>query len=649
MQFKHPEILYALLLLIIPIIVHLFQLQRFSKVAFTNVKFLKNIVQQTRKSSRVKKLLILATRMLAFACLIIAFSQPYFSKFTTQQTIETTIYLDNSYSMQAKGAQGELLKSAAQKIIENATDLNTSITLLTNSTKFQNLDATNLKNELVTIQYSPNKVDLETVFLELNKQKSNTTNTLYKNILISDFQKINIKNKYSVTNANTSNILLKTTPTEHNNIYIDTVYIKTTTAEEILLNVVVKSVETNNLNVAVSLLNNKKLIGKTTANFTENNIATIQFSISNTTNFSGEILLADEVLPFDNHFYFTISKPAKINVLCIGENAAFLSKIYTENEFNYTNKALQNLNYNDLQNQQLIILNELEIIPIELTNNLLDFIKNIGNIVVIPTENCDLNSYNQLLNKLQIGTINSKVEEEHLITSINYNHPLISQVFEKKVENFQYPSTKFNFNTQLNNPNSVLTFDNNMPFIASINSTNNTFYWIATSLKTTFTNFTQSPLVVPIFYNFAKNSLKINDLYYTINPNTSFDIKTSLGKDEVLKMSNSNSTFIPLQKITQNKVTIDLQNVPLESGFYNLLKDNEIISTIALNYNKDESNLTYANVENIVENATILTSIDEIFEEINNQQQINWLFKWFLSFSVLFLLIEMLILKYFKI
>ena len=59
MQFKHPEILYALLLLIIPIIVHLFQLQRFVKVPFTNVKFLKNIVQQTRKSARIKKLLIL--------------------------------------------------------------------------------------------------------------------------------------------------------------------------------------------------------------------------------------------------------------------------------------------------------------------------------------------------------------------------------------------------------------------------------------------------------------------------------------------------------------------------------------------------------------------------------------------------------------
>lgn len=54
MQFKHPEILYALFALLIPIFIHLFQLQRFVKIPFTNVRFLKEIELQTRKSSRLK-------------------------------------------------------------------------------------------------------------------------------------------------------------------------------------------------------------------------------------------------------------------------------------------------------------------------------------------------------------------------------------------------------------------------------------------------------------------------------------------------------------------------------------------------------------------------------------------------------------------
>ena len=67
MQFKHPEILYFLFLLVIPILVHLFQLRRFKKEYFTNVKLLKELQIQTRKSSKIKKWLLLATRLLLLA------------------------------------------------------------------------------------------------------------------------------------------------------------------------------------------------------------------------------------------------------------------------------------------------------------------------------------------------------------------------------------------------------------------------------------------------------------------------------------------------------------------------------------------------------------------------------------------------------
>jgi hypothetical protein len=49
MQFKHPEILYFLFLLIVPLLVHLFQFRRF-KEYFTNVRFLAALSVQTRKA-----------------------------------------------------------------------------------------------------------------------------------------------------------------------------------------------------------------------------------------------------------------------------------------------------------------------------------------------------------------------------------------------------------------------------------------------------------------------------------------------------------------------------------------------------------------------------------------------------------------------
>lgn len=652
MQFKHPEILYALLLLSIPIIVHLFQLQRFIKVPFTNVAFLKNIERQTRKSAQLKKWFVLLSRLLAFSCLILAFSQPYFSESSTRQHVNVTIYLDNSYSMQAKGEQGELLKSAAQKIIENNNIQNSTFTLITNDENFNNLDAKSLKNELIDLHYSPNKLDINTVLLKAKSNYSSKINTLNKIILISDFQNINIQNKINFTIVNSPISLLQLSPKEAQNIYLDSVSLERKSSTETMLNVLVKSTQVIDSNVPVSLFQEENLIGKTTAKFANSNRSAIQFSLQNSNNFNGKISLVDDGMEFDNDFYFSISTPEKINVLSIGNPAEFLPKIYTAHEFNFTTSLLSNLNYNKIQNQHLIILNEMIDIPAELLRSLVEFSENGGSLVAIPSQEANIDSYNALLNAFQSGKISAKIENEHQITAINYEHPLIADVFEKKVTNFQYPKTALYYQNNFKNSSTILKLDNNSPFISATKTKNGTFYWISSPLNKGISDFTQSPLVVPVFYNFAKNSLKTGQLYYTIAPENEIVITAPIGKDEVLKISNETNAFIPLQKVSQNKVELTLLDVMLQSGFYKISKNEDVLKTISLNYNREESDTNYADLKSMVgnaENVHVSSSIDDLFNEIGNQQKINLLFKWFLAFSVLFLLIEMLLLKYFKI
>ncbi len=652
MQFKHPEILYALFLLSIPIIVHLFQLQRFVKVPFTNVAFLKNIEKQTRKSAKLKKWLVLISRLLALSCIILAFSQPYFSKSSTQQQVNISIYLDNSYSMQAKGENGELLKSAAQKIIENNNLQNSTFTLITNEENLKNLDANGLKKELISLQYSPNKLDLNTVLLKAKGNFTDEIKTLNKIILLSDFQNVNIDNKIDFTIVNSPVSLLQLTPNEAQNIFLDSVSIEQKSSTETTLSALVKSSQIITETIPVSLFQDETLIGKTTAKFANSYRQTVEFTLTNAANFNGKISLVDVGMEFDNDFYFSISAPEKINVFSIGNPAEFLQKIYTENEFNFTASALSSLNYNSIQNQHLIILNELDEIPAELLRSLSEFMENGGNLVVIPSQNIKIDSYNRFLNAFQAGRISGKVENEHQITSINYGHPLIDDVFEKKVTNFQYPKTAIHFQNNAGNSSAILKFDNNSPFISSIKKPNGNFYWISSPLNIGISDFTQSPLVVPIFYNFAKNSLKASQLYYTVAPENNIEIKASIGKDDVLKISNETGAFIPLQKVSQNKVDLMLSDVPLQSGFYKVYSGNNVVKTIALNYNREESDTNYAELKSLAgnaENVTVSASIDDLFDEIGNQQKINWLFKWFLAFSVLFLFIEMLLLKYFKI
>ena len=148
MQFKNPEILYFLALLIIPIIVHLFQLQKFVKVPFSNVAFLKKIVQQTRKSSRIKKWLILTNRLLLFIAILFAFSQPYLSDKKETKKQHTFIYLDNSLSTNTEGAKGNLLKIASQEIIKNTSEKDI-YSLQTNDTFYEKISKGELKKTLL--------------------------------------------------------------------------------------------------------------------------------------------------------------------------------------------------------------------------------------------------------------------------------------------------------------------------------------------------------------------------------------------------------------------------------------------------------------------------------------------------------------------
>src|SRR6476660_8067910 len=173
MHFKHPEILWFLFLLVIPILVHLFQLRRFKKEFFTNVRFLKELSIQTRKSSKIKKWLLLCTRLLLLALLIIAFAQPFFEARDSQNASnEMVILLDNSFSMQAKGSQGELLKRAVQDLLENTPE-NQRFSLLTTTETFWDTDIKSVQKELQNLKYSSIAFNPDFLLTKVETKKRN--------------------------------------------------------------------------------------------------------------------------------------------------------------------------------------------------------------------------------------------------------------------------------------------------------------------------------------------------------------------------------------------------------------------------------------------------------------------------------------------
>ena len=120
MQFLYPGFLWGLLALAIPVIIHLFYFRRFKRIYFTNVKFLKEIKEETSSRNKLKNLLILAMRLAAVACLVFAFAQPFIPTGENVKLGEkaVSIYIDNSFSMAAEKENIPLLDLAKERAVK---------------------------------------------------------------------------------------------------------------------------------------------------------------------------------------------------------------------------------------------------------------------------------------------------------------------------------------------------------------------------------------------------------------------------------------------------------------------------------------------------------------------------------------------------
>jgi len=641
MQFLHPEFFYALPALLIPILIHLFQLRRFKVQAFTNVALLQKIRFQTRKSSQLKKWLILLIRLLLIASIITAFTQPFLSNQSAQKnTSETVIYLDNSFSMQAIGSKGSLLNRAVQDVITGF-DATEKIGVFTNSQSYKSTSLKDLKTELLSLKYSQNQLDLNTVILKGTSLFSDSKTSSKTLIVVSDFQQQEDET-LSVVDTSIRVILVPLKPINTANSYIESVALEPSLNANYSLNVSGKTNRTTDDPISVTLYQDQTVIGKSILEKSKGYKTT--FVLPNTLEFAGKLFIEDTQITYDDTFYFNIPKAEKIGVLAIHENknSTYLKKLYAGEEFIFQSQNYKTLDYSQIKSQNLIVLNGLTEISLVLKNSLETFMENGGVVVMIPSKNGDLKSYNQFLALQTKHRLNPLQTQEKRITNIAFKHPILKDVFEEQVTNFQYPKVQYYY-PLTTSTNSVLSFEDQQPFLIQFKA----LFLFTAAVEPEASNFVNSPLIVPTFYNIGKSSLKTPPLYYWIGAENNFDIKINLQKDRILKLANKTRQFIPFQTNFNNKVSITTKDHPKEPGHFSILKDTDTLTLVSYNYNRNESQLNYANLAKI-KGVSIENSLDTTLKNIKIEANVTWLWKWFVIFALILLAFEMLILKYFK-
>jgi hypothetical protein len=542
--------------------------------------------------------------------------------------------------MQAKTDNGTLLQDAVQKLLKDLPKDKT-FNLFTNDRVFSNTTLPDIRNDLLTLPYTYNQLEIKDILLKGRNLFSKDENSIKYLVLASDFQNRKAI-EVSDTLGSVQTFLVQLKPENYSNTVLDSAYIAKINPTTIDLSVNLAT--TGKLaTIPVSLYNDGKLIAKTAAIFDENRKSNIIFTLPSNEVIKGRIEISDVGLPYDNQLFFNINQKDKIKVLSISESdSEFLERIFTEDEFVFMDVGIKNINYSDLESQNLIILNELETIPVSLKNTLSDYTQKGGHLLIIPSYEANIENYNSFIGKYFSTSISNRIDEERNITQINFDHPLYNNVFVQRVSNFQYPRVTSYFKIGTTAPK-ILSLQDQSAFLVGLDG----IYLFTAAIRNENSNFKNSPLIVPTFYSIGVNSLKSSELYNTLGQLTTIDVKATLASDNILKVTQEDYEFIPEQQSFANKTVLSFDYNPTKDGIYVISEKSRVIQNISFNYPRAESEFKYLDL-NILNDNVVLNNLAEVFATMEKDDSVTELWKWFTIFAMLFMLAEVLIQKIFK-
>lgn len=674
MRFYFPEFLFGLFLIAIPVIIHLFNFRKFKKVKFSNTSFLKEIQIQTSSRQKIKERLILLSRILAITFLVIAFAKPYFpAQNQNDVSVNNTvsIYVDNSYSMEAINKEGSLLEEGKRKATEIAStfELNDKFQLLTNDLSGEQNSLLNKEEFLETlaaIKISPVEgsyqkvIDAQTRFL---KDKNHTNK---KAFLLSDFQKYHDKNIRLDSAIQFHLIALKSN--DMPNLAIDSVWFlsplhQPKAQEKLCIKIQNYSdKELNNVNLTLKLNDKIKAIGSVNLKPNSSNTDTLIFSGLDAGWHKGEISIQDYPIIFDDRLYFSFEVKNSLAVTIINEevkNNYFTAAFSTDPFFKVSNISKSQINYTNLKIQQLMVLNELKTVSDGLAQQLKQFVINGGNLSVYLPLDADLIAYKSFLQGLNADYPLQLVKDTIQSTQLNLTHPVFENMFETVPRNIDLPKAYqyFRFSQQTRTSKQSLIYgQGNSAILSAYKVGKGNFYLSAIPLASEISNFANHGLFLPILFKMALISNNEEALFYEIGKSEGFVFNNlEVAESDILKLTAKELEIIPEVRNTSAGTTLFFADQVKKAGFYDLYQEKNLLSVLAFNENRQESRMEFYNNNELAEKfglkpAQIINAgTAPIQNQIKEVKLGTSLWKLCLILVLIFLAAEIILIRFFRI
>ena len=679
MKFVYPEFLFAFLVLLVPIIIHLFNFKRYKTLYFSSLQFLKRVDEQTKSTQKLKHLLVLLLRLLAFSALVLAFAQPYIpseEKGSKSGQPVMGIYMDNSYSMSAVGAEGLLLeqaKEAARKIIDEA-DLGTQFVLMTNEIAVVDQRVVNKQQALDRIDEIGFSAASNTFSNPLNTMKDVVEREEYTGqnqyIVLGDFQKSTYD--FEKLDADTSAIYypIQLVPQNTNNIFIDSVWFneplrRVRSNNELNVRVVNTGKEPlNNIELELNVNNyNRDYLIDLPAKGSETIV--LNYTDQDLGLKKGSVEVNDESVFFDDAYHFSYAVKETTNVTLINGVDAPLNPdlVYqTDNYYNVRKQNINQLSLNELVAAELIVLNSVQKLSGGLIGKLKEHVERGGSLLIIPHIETDLSSYNALLTQLGMSPLQPIQSSGLKLSIINYSSPFFTGVFEREEENIHLPKIERHFTLQYSSQSTeepLVSFQNKTPFFVRHGQEHNVYLFTG-GITPEFGALNKHAIFTVLLLRVAELASQDQQIAFTLGKDNLYRLNSSFEQGQ-LKMTTDEMEWIPpiIQKKGFKYISLGADEIfdELHAGHYDIRSQGDLIDILSMNYQRNESRLKSFKYEEIEQNMKQLRLNFVSIGTVSDHKGIKQLslkkpteyWRILLILTLVFLIAEMMILRWWKI
>jgi hypothetical protein len=672
MQFLYPWFLAALGTLVIPILIHLFYFRRFKKVYFSSVRFLKEIKDETNTRTKLKNLLVLFCRLLALAFLVMAFAQPILQK--KNQGIfpksQIGLFIDNSYSMNAQLDETPLISLAKQRArtIVESYGLDDQFMVLTHDFdgKSARLVARDeALNMIDQIQATPAVKTLAESYGRIRSiiGKPEGNKHIY---LVSDFQK-SITAMPSTIDTNIQMHLIPIQSVQEKNVSIDTAWFDSPTAwldrpnllKFKLTNYGDQPVE--NIRISLNQNGQSKPLGLQKIAPGQSIIDTAQISITRPGWQKIVLEITDYPIQFDDQLYlaFTVNESTRIHVISGTQlNANLKVALESLPAIKWTQGLQSKVNYAELSENQLIILDDLPTVSTGLVTELMNACKEGTNLLIFPGPSADISNYNNLMAAFGGGSLLGYDKRPFQASEINTQEFVFNDVFTRVTANMRLPSVQGRYERVRGTTadESIISFPDGKPLISKYKWNKGSIYFSSTPLNEAYSDLSKNAeIFIPMLFRMALNKNQIEKVAYFIGLDNQIEIQaTRVVPNDIITLRQPNQPdLIPPQRSQGNKMILQMEGLLDRAGFYDSHLQDSLVAILPFNFNRKESNLALSTIDDLKQKFPtadlIEASNSQAFASLFiNSQNGNSYWKWFLVITLVFLLLESLILRFWK-